>query len=34
MPTLPELDGGEYPAPIVDHAHQRTEALRRYGQIS
>ena len=30
---LPELDGDDYPEPIVDHARERTEALRRYGKI-
>jgi len=27
---LPELDTGRYPAPMVDHAAERAEALRRY----
>ena len=31
---VPELDSGDYPEPIVDHARERKEALRRYGQIS
>jgi deoxyribodipyrimidine photo-lyase len=31
---VPERDSPDYPAPIVDHAHERKEALRRYGQIS
>jgi deoxyribodipyrimidine photo-lyase len=31
---VPELDSPDYPAPIVDHAHERREALRRYGTIS
>jgi len=31
-PTLP-LDGsGGYPGPVVDHARERTEALRRYAE--
>ena len=31
---VPELDGGDYPEPIVDHGKERAEALRRYGLIS
>jgi len=31
---VPEVDGGDYPEPIVDHARERKEALRRYGRIS
>jgi deoxyribodipyrimidine photo-lyase len=31
---VPEVDSGDYPEPIVDHASQRKEALRRYGLIS
>ncbi|HEX5142442.1 MAG TPA: deoxyribodipyrimidine photo-lyase [Mycobacterium sp.] len=30
---VPELDTVDYPAPIVDHAHERAEALRRYAEI-
>jgi deoxyribodipyrimidine photo-lyase len=30
---VPEVDDDRYPAPIVDHARERAEALRRYGQI-
>ncbi|WP_102143494.1 cryptochrome/photolyase family protein [Mycobacterium hubeiense] len=29
---IPELDT-DYPEPIVDHAHERAEALRRYGRL-
>jgi deoxyribodipyrimidine photo-lyase len=31
---VPEVDGDDYPAPIVDHATERKEALRRYSAIS
>ena len=31
---VPEVDDDDYPAPIVDHATERKEALRRYSQIS
>jgi deoxyribodipyrimidine photo-lyase len=31
---VPEVDGDDYPPPIVDHAAERKEALRRYGAIS
>ena len=31
---VPEVDGKDYPEPIVDHAAERKEALRRYGAIS
>ncbi len=31
---LPEFGGDDYPEPIVDHAAERNEALRRYGKIS
>ena len=31
---LPDLDDDSYPEPIVDHASERKEALRRYGQVS
>ena len=31
---VPELDDDDYPDPIVDHATERTEALRRYSQIT
>jgi deoxyribodipyrimidine photo-lyase len=31
---VPEVDGDDYPAPIVDHATERKEALRRYSQLS
>ncbi|HVQ52786.1 MAG TPA: deoxyribodipyrimidine photo-lyase [Mycobacterium sp.] len=31
---VPEVDDGAYPQPIVDHASERKEALRRYGQLS
>ncbi len=31
---VPEFGTEEYPTPIVDHAEERKEALRRYGQIS
>jgi len=30
---VPEVDDDDYPDPIVDHARERKEALRRYGQI-
>ena len=31
---VPELGTADYPAPMVDHAAERKEALRRYGKIS
>jgi len=31
---VPEFGGADYPEPIVDHAAERTEALRRYSNIS
>ena len=31
--TLPAGPPNGYPAPIVDHAEERAEALRRYGQV-
>jgi deoxyribodipyrimidine photo-lyase len=31
---VPEFGGDDYPEPIVDHATERSEALRRYGKIS
>jgi deoxyribodipyrimidine photo-lyase len=31
---VPELDGGDYPEPIIDHAAERKEALRRYSAIT
>jgi deoxyribodipyrimidine photo-lyase len=31
---IPELDSGDYPAPMVDHAAERTEALARYAGVS
>jgi deoxyribodipyrimidine photo-lyase len=31
---VPEVDDHDYPQPIVDHASERKEALRRYGQLS
>jgi deoxyribodipyrimidine photo-lyase len=31
---VPEVDDDDYPEPIVDHATERKEALRRYSQIS
>jgi deoxyribodipyrimidine photo-lyase len=30
---VPEVDDDDYPEPIVDHASERKEALRRYGEI-
>ncbi|OBF36765.1 deoxyribodipyrimidine photolyase [Mycobacterium sp. ACS1612] len=30
---VPEIDDGDYPEPIVDHAAERKEALRRYSQV-
>jgi deoxyribodipyrimidine photo-lyase len=30
---VPEVDEDDYPAPIVDHASERKEALRRYSEI-
>ena len=30
---VPDVDDDDYPAPIVDHPHERAEALRRYGRI-
>ena len=30
---VPEVDDDDYPEPIVDHAAERAEALRRYGKI-
>jgi deoxyribodipyrimidine photo-lyase len=30
---VPEFGGADYPAPMVDHAAERTEALRRYQQL-
>ena len=30
---VPEVDDDDYPEPIVDHAAERKEALRRYSQI-
>jgi len=30
---VPECGGDDYPPPIVDHARERAEALRRYGRI-
>lgn len=30
---VPEIDTDDYPAEIVDHKAERTEALRRYGEI-
>ena len=32
-PEKPELDDDDYPDPIVDHAAERAEALRRYRKI-
>jgi deoxyribodipyrimidine photo-lyase len=29
-----DVDKDDYPEPIVDHASERKEALRRYSQIS
>jgi deoxyribodipyrimidine photo-lyase len=31
---VPEVDADDYPEPIVDHASERKEALRRYSQLS
>jgi deoxyribodipyrimidine photo-lyase len=31
---VPEVDDDDYPAPIVDHATERKEALRRYGDLT
>ena len=31
---VPDIDDDNYPEPIVDHKHERAEALRRYGRIS
>jgi deoxyribodipyrimidine photo-lyase len=31
---VPDVDDDDYPEPIVDHASERREALRRYSQIS
>ncbi|GAC1398457.1 MAG: hypothetical protein NVSMB60_09570 [Mycobacterium sp.] len=31
---VPEIDDDHYPDPIVDHGVERTEALRRYSQIT
>jgi deoxyribodipyrimidine photo-lyase len=31
---VPEVDDDDYPEPIVDHARERAEALRRYAHIS
>jgi deoxyribodipyrimidine photo-lyase len=31
---VPEVDDDDYPEPIVDHAAERKEALRRYSQLS
>jgi deoxyribodipyrimidine photo-lyase len=31
---IPEIGTSEYPAPIVDHAAERVEALRRYGLVA
>jgi deoxyribodipyrimidine photo-lyase len=31
---VPEVDDGDYPEPIIDHAAERKEALRRYSAIS
>ncbi len=31
---VPEVDDDDYPAPIVDHAAERTEALRRYADLT
>lgn len=31
---VPEVDDDSYPAPIVDHAAERKEALRRYAEIT
>ena len=31
---VPEVDGDDYPDPIVDHKQERAEALRRYQAIS
>ena len=31
---VPEFGGDDYPEPMVDHATERSEALRRYGKIS
>jgi deoxyribodipyrimidine photo-lyase len=31
---VPDVDKDDYPEPIVDHASERKEALRRYSQIS
>jgi deoxyribodipyrimidine photo-lyase len=31
---IPEIGTSEYPAPIVDHAVERVEALRRYGLVA
>jgi deoxyribodipyrimidine photo-lyase len=31
---VPEVDGDDYPAPIVEHKAERAEALRRYSKIT
>ena len=31
---VPEIDDDDYPEPIVDHATERKEALRRYSQLT
>jgi deoxyribodipyrimidine photo-lyase len=31
---VPEVDGDDYPAPIIDHSSERKEALRRFSAIS
>ncbi|OBG13254.1 deoxyribodipyrimidine photolyase [Mycolicibacterium celeriflavum] len=31
---VPEIDDADYPAPIVDHAAERKEALRRYAALT
>ncbi|HTI77594.1 MAG TPA: deoxyribodipyrimidine photo-lyase [Mycobacterium sp.] len=31
---VPEVEDDDYPEPIVDHATERTEALRRYSQLT
>jgi deoxyribodipyrimidine photo-lyase len=31
---VPDAGEKSYPAPIVDHAAERREALRRYGEIT
>jgi deoxyribodipyrimidine photo-lyase len=31
---VPEVDDDDYPDPIVDHAVERKEALRRYSRLT